>query len=508
MKIYFVEDDEILCGAIARYFEKKKCTVTFATSYEQAEIDLKGKNISGFDVLLMDLKIESTQSNPRPKQGVDFLEELSDRNEKLPRTVIYSGFLDEEIKEWCRYLGAEWVFGKGAYEPNELYNLIKAKNKEQPRFCTKTLSKIVRKREESLKNHALMLKQKPFAVSRFAEPLFIVARRWNSWYPCIFNVPGGAYAIVCPPADCSAEMPSIVIDPGFRFMNIFNDLGINIQNVNSCVVSHNHPDHMGGIFEYLAARATYGKVTGLFFSPAMNGMLNCFAGPLANVHELNNNDIPLLPEYKAGGNKYEILCKSFNTAHEEIGPRRDSKGLIITVRKESGGDSFSPKIVILGDTEYARDRQMVKKFCTNGVKLTVLHIGSAQLKETVGKHLYLQGTLDILTEMENELFDTDYQGKMTVLISEWGLEHATQKQLERVFDSHLPGFNNVSPIEEMMRIIKGLNFRKLIVIPADIGLTFGMISGNIYLDDQIFKSAEITFEAGNEGLEYFAGENK
>jgi CheY-like chemotaxis protein len=512
MKIYHVEDDEDLCDIMARYFREKGCEITSATSYEQAEKDLQGANISNYNVLLMDLKIEAREGHsPKPgevflEELADRLEELADRNEKLPRIIIYSGYLTEETSEWHQYLGAEWAAEKASYKPDELYHLMKAKNNMHQKYSAKTLSKIVAKREKSLKDYAFIRKQKTFAVSRFDEPLFVVARRWNSWYPSIFNVPGGAYAIVSPSADGADTTPSIVIDPGFRFMEIFNELGINIQNVNSCIITHNHPDHMGGIFEFLAARTTYKTPTKLFFNPSTCNMLRCFAGPLAEVNELNDNDMSILSKYVSGDSTYQITCKSFNTDHEEIGPCNTSKGLIITTTKESGGDRVSPKIVILGDTEYEHDRQIIEKVCTNCVNLTVLHIGCTQLKDALGKHLYLQGTLDILSDMESELYKSNYQGKMTVLISEWGLEHATHNQLRGIFDSRLPGFNDVSPIEEMMRIIKERNFNKLVVLPADIGLTFGMLSGNIYLGNKKYRPCEIAFRISDKGLEYFKKE--
>ena len=92
--------------------------------------------------------------------------------------------------------------------------------------------------------------------------------------------------------------------------------------------------------------------------------------------------------------------------------------------------------------------------------------------------------------------------KLPVLLSEWGLEHATRQQIEAVCAEDLVEFDDKSPILEMAeRLNDGL--RMAHVLPADIGLTIGLETGSIYLPDGSVQEADkIRAFLGANGIEY------
>jgi hypothetical protein len=104
--------------------------------------------------------------------------------------------------------------------------------------------------------------------------------------------------------------------------------------------------------------------------------------------------------------------------------------------------------------------------------------------------------------MDSHLHATHYHGTLLVLISEWGLEHATADQIRSVSGVSLPGFNAHSPIIETIRYLqKGLT--KIFLLPADLGLVVGLESGQIYLENAGAVGAQnVEVEPTNEGLSY------
>ena len=59
-------------------------------------------------------------------------------------------------------------------------------------------------------------------------------------------------------------------------------------------------------------------------------------------------------------------------------------------------------VIIVGDTEYDHAEhhdKIIPIICRHNVKVIILHIGSSQLKVATGKHLYLNGLIDILNEL-------------------------------------------------------------------------------------------------------------
>jgi hypothetical protein len=108
---------------------------------------------------------------------------------------------------------------------------------------------------------------------------------------------------------------------------------------------------------------------------------------------------------------------------------------------------------------------------------------------------------EILIDMDGQLCRCAYKGHLLVLVSEWGLEHATKEQIAKVRGRSLPGFNSYSPIVETITYLKR-DLKKIHLVPADIGLVVGIESGNIYLDGNAVSPERIEFVPTEDGLKY------
>ena len=509
-RMLYVDDDVVLREKTVEVLGGYGWTVDTAQDGEEALARIRESGTS-YDVIVLDLRM--------PKlQGEEVLERIKEEGLSVPPIIVLSAYIEAPLKNKCNYLGAAHVLAK-PYEPAHLAQLAALPASGVPlsntplEFDEGLIEYIVSKREESLRAILMASSGKEDFGRRCLEPLLVVGRRWNSWYPSVFPVMGGAYAVVGPAADHreSAAQPGLcpaaVIDPGFRFLEVFRAIGIPWADLESCVITHNHPDHMGGIFELMAARHALGRKTRAICNPSSCEMLGDCAGYSLDVKQLDESPMDLFRPYLGGGRWLGVRVKGFKTAHEEIGRQNSSRG--VCIMSEAGAQlnerEVIGELVILGDTEYDRSEHreaIVGMICRPTVNVVVLHIGCSQFKQATGKHLYLKGLQQLLSDMDAQLGVIKYRGKQLVLVSEWGLEHATGAQVEKAFGRKIAGYNEVSPILETIRFMqKGL--RKIVLLPADIGLSVGIDSGKVYLGERIgVEPTDITLNVSEEGIVY------
>jgi CheY-like chemotaxis protein len=334
-----------------------------------------------------------------------------------------------------------------------------------------------------------------------AEPLLVVARRWSSWYPSFFNVGGGAYAVIGAQA-APLPTPGAIIDPGFRSLSVLEQLGVPVGLLKTCVVTHNHPDHVGGFFEYVTSRHVLGESTSVFCGKSVKALMDTYRGDGLDLQELDQNSFDLIPPYKALDAERQMVAIPVATSHLDAGPDAGTCGLLIKseVSNRPGAFGVRSAVFLLGDTEYdprlrretspVFDR-MREMFEVPKLRVVVFHIGCSQLKQRTGKHLYLTGLIDILRDLDHarrtRVEDDDAQ-PVLVLVSEWGLEHATGGQLRKAQrDADSSGlaekFGPDNLVLETIRVIEELTrFERIKLLPADVGLIVGMESGHVYIN--------------------------
>jgi CheY-like chemotaxis protein len=509
----YAEDDKVIRVNTCEVLESEGWTVDIAPDADEA-LRLIRESGSLYDVVVLDLRM------PNPHDGEGVLERIREEKLPVPPVIVLSAYLESHVENKCRYLGASHLLNK-PYEPADLSSLagLAARgvpvSNTQVEFDDRLIDYMVRKREEALRSLLVAGCCEDVSPKGYSEPVVVIGRRWNSWYPSFFPVAGGAYAILGTAMDeenpkregPKGRMPAAVIDPGFRCLDVLRCLGIPSEDLETCVITHNHPDHMAGIFELMAARHALGKRTRALCSNSCTDTLQGYAGFNLEVKALDGNPADIFKRYPSRGGWAGVRVKGFSTAHEEIGPHNSTMGLCIT--SEEGDDQAQldvvGELVILGDTAYERPEHrdfLLKVICRPIVNTVVLHIGCSQLKQATGKHLYLKGTQELLHDIEAQLEVERRKGKLLVLLSEWGLEHATKEQIARVVSRDLPAFDDVSPILETARYLqKGL--RKIRLVPADIGLTVGLHSGDIYLNEGIpIELDSLTLGVSEDGIRY------
>ena len=264
---------------------------------------------------------------------------------------------------------------------------------------------------------------------------FLIGRKWNSWYPSYFKVDGGCYALVLG-GDFSADTGDakvIVIDPGFRFLEILRaEFDIQPEYVDIVIVTHYHPDHMAGLIEYATLRKKLGRPCDIFLNSTTYSSYSNLGSEFTNVHCMEPG---LVKRIAKRNNRAEVYLELKPVHHAEIGNCHNSLGLIfdITIPSADGTSNNSIKysIGILGDTdghEKYLDEYM-EQFAE--VDLLVLHLGTFN-DDKYGqgdKHLYIKGTRSLLECFKAHYSRVRLERKKVVVLSEFGLELGTYKQI-------------------------------------------------------------------------------
>jgi hypothetical protein len=308
---------------------------------------------------------------------------------------------------------------------------------------------------------------------------------------------------------------------------VLDSLGLSVGSLNRCVITHNHPDHIGGIFEYVTARHVAGERTWLYGSRSVTAMMAGLAGLNLEVSEFASETIDIIPPYEAMDGTRRITATPLATSHRGAGPIEGSCGVAAASEKllENGQYSTSSTCVILGDTEYHSDSshpnvevfdRIRTALSRSNLRVAVLHIGCSQLKAHTGKHLYLPGLKDILKDIDN-FRRRHVQGarerKLLVLISEWGLEHATVEQLTAALpnsstdDPRIQAlkkqFGPENVIMKTLEVLQSIcQLETITLLPADIGLIVGIESGKVYLDGVPVQPEEVEVISEGKGLGY------
>jgi DNA-binding response OmpR family regulator/ribonuclease BN (tRNA processing enzyme) len=533
-RVLFVDDDGVIFEQMKEMFKRRSWAMDWSADGQEGLQVLRAR-ATEYRCIILDLKMPAMD-------GEVLLAQLNKEGVRLPPIIVLSGWLDPESARRCIELGAICILAKPV-EGKDLIEIVRAitsgtnkniqrlfesnsslfgvlnNNNEtiilsikphalQPEKTEHSISSDVARREEALKRYFLDVTK---VTSQFSaeEPLLLVGRRWNSWYPSFFDTCGGAYAILVPKKG-EGRLQAAIIDPGFSSLRALGQLGVSIRDMESCLIAHNHPDHVGGVFEYIACRHVIGESTTIKANLSVCRMLEGYNGPILSVSELNREEVDLFSVVPNPliSSRHLTVC-GIETAHEEAGRQSSTLGLVIasTFRARGGSPERRKEIVVLGDTGYERHQhreRFVTKLINHNVTLMVVHIGCSQLKFKLGKHLYLEGLQNLLADIDSHLATIQYNGKFLVLVSEWGLEHATSEQIREICGEHLTGFDTESPIVSTISIL-GKRLKKITLLPADAGLMVGMESGFVYLKNGTpIPSHQIRFSTSKEGLIYRA----
>ncbi|MBS1826997.1 MAG: response regulator [Acidobacteria bacterium] len=398
-------------------------------------------------------------------------------------------------------------------------NDIGVLHRVQPIRRIESISDKTKRRDAALQAHFKSQAQVRMPIAA-DEPLLVVGRRWNSWYPSFYNVAGGAYAIIGANTK-SGSPPGVLIDPGFRSIGVLRTLGVPLGILKTCIVTHNHPDHIGGIFEFIAGRHVLGDSTSIFCSKSVQAVLDTYRGAYTNVREIAHNHVDVIAPYEASDSRRRVVAHPIPTSHFDAGNAEGTFGILADSQVMDHHGQFHTRAttLLLGDTEYDPRENGPNASLFNGIraalarpdlKVAVLHIGCSQFKEGTGKHLYLPGLTALLKYVDHaRRAYLDGAEPLLVLVSEWGLEHASATQIANAFPDGAPvglvsEFDSSSLVRETIEVLESaLSLEKVRLLPADVGLVVGMDSGQVYIDGKLRTAPEnVLVEESCEGLIY------
>ena len=289
----------------------------------------------------------------------------------------------------------------------------------------KNLIKIIEERENFLES---MLTLRHTSLNR-EDTRFLIARKWNSWYPSYFQVDGGCYAIITREAFNSNNDPGvIVIDPGFRFLKVLREFDVEPIDIKNIIVTHFHPDHVAGLQEFLTLSFKSDHVCNIYLNETSYNAYQNHQTTNAILHEIIPGQIIKIADYNTRTSSECIKLKTYQAYHREIGNRYKSISIIFDIESIFyNGNNRKYKIGILGDTDGSEEYldKYVKNF--NNVDLLCLHVGTYSDRK-YGKgygHLYAPG----LKNMIQKLYKSGFGKSQYIVISEFGLEMGTDEHI-------------------------------------------------------------------------------
>jgi CheY-like chemotaxis protein len=509
--ILIIEDEEISRRNYVSVMKKMKWKVTEASNGEEALSILKKR--SDFDIILLDIRMPIMN-------GIELIKIMKKKKIPTDNIIVITAHVDDNnYKEEISSLSIDKIFKKPIFSREKIRAIVDETFTERKVYSD--LNKIVKNRETALCNYIKDNSYKSYPLSK-NEPLLIVARRWNSWYPSYFNVDGGSYAILGTKAE-NNELHGAIIDPGFKALSVLNKINVPVSCLDTCIITHNHPDHIGGVFEYFTVRHVLGKDTTIYCSKSAHEILKTYSGFGMNIVLFENQDEDVIKSYNISKRKrIKIRAMPLVTSHHGMGQQDETRGIILSSESANENEDFvvNSTVVLLGDTEYHTSTKypnhkifndIREAFKTEKLKVAILHIGSTQLKEGTGKHLYINGLIALLRDINEfrKQFTPDNQ-KIVVLVSEWGLEHASHTQINKSlpfkpsisFNKNDNSGNLI--IATIDKIKENFKFENIVLIPADVGLVVGMETGRVYIKGTKAVIPEsIKYKSSKKGLNYF-----
>lgn len=170
-----------------------------------------------------------------------------------------------------------------------------------------------------------LLKERTIADN---ERSLTVIRRWNSFTPCVPSkqgerTQGGGYFVAW-------NGYGIVVDPGFGFVNMFDNLGHSLADIDGIVLTHAHIDHMADferlmtlLFEANEARPNERNKIDLYLNLGTNIKLANWiatqAGTVRSIRLLVPDDVRSYPEHELRIDTHPAFHNELVTSQFAIG---------------------------------------------------------------------------------------------------------------------------------------------------------------------------------------------
>lgn len=286
----------------------------------------------------------------------------------------------------------------------------------------------------------------------FSNGKFIFCRHWNSYYPSYYDIIGGCYVI-------QYGIKYTIIDPGYKTVKALSGSGIDTRLIENIIITHNHPDHSGGLIELMnllfIQNIDKSKKYKLFLNPGTLKEYEHFGNDNFEIMEISCKKEYFLSEGRKDGkleNKFSFFA--YEVPHKGIGEEQKTISLIFEILDKNIVLRFGITSDLDGDKKYMRYYKKI----FNNLFFLVIHLGSLKFKkrrEKKDKHLYPLGLYHLINKLDNV---------KAFIVQEFGLEMMEPKELANILSNEIfrNGYFfpfllfNIHIIQEAKEIIKNL----------------------------------------------------
>lgn len=243
-----------------------------------------------------------------------------------------------------------------------------------------------------------------------------ILRQVNSYYPSFFDVDGGCYVI-------SILDHFTIIDPGYRTLKLLRENKMDSRNIRNIIITHNHPDHNGGLPELLNLLFSQtGNVDikyKLYLNPGTKKEYSHYIKDKnLEIIEIKSKKKYILEEFT----NESIVFKGIPVFHTGIGRKQKSIGLQFTYKNDDHKLDFG----IMGDTDGNEKYMKYYKKKFHDLDFLIIHIGSLKFKSLTTKkqkHLYPDGVLRLVSNLRKIKY---------YILQEFGMELLPPNELSKV----------------------------------------------------------------------------
>ncbi|KKL69471.1 hypothetical protein LCGC14_2114620, partial [marine sediment metagenome] len=263
--------------------------------------------------------------------------------------------------------------------------------------------------------------KKSYPIENFPDNnnFLVLGRQWNSWYPSSFELVGGCYFF-------NINQEIIIIDPGFKTLDIIKEKNLDIRLIRHIFVTHFHPDHFENLIKLITRLTSKTNKLTVYLNSTAFKQFKIYNRNFTEFNKIKAGILIRLYEYNQK-NDFSINVEVGRAFHREIGGYMNSISLKFLLTNNQTGKSYN--IGFFGDTDgsnkYLDEYLKFYEDCD----IIIPHLGAINKKPTGDKHLYKKGIKNILEKFDSKKF---------VFLGEYGFELASEQSFKHILKDLIP----------------------------------------------------------------------
>ena len=247
----------------------------------------------------------------------------------------------------------------------------------------------------------------------------VLGRQWNSWYPSSFELVGGCYFF-------NINQEIIIIDPGFKTLDIIKEKNLDIRLIRYIFVTHFHPDHFENLIKLITRLTSKANKLTVYLNSTAFEQFKIYSQSYTEFNSLKPGVVIQLYEYNEEKD-FRLEFEVGRAFHREIGGYMNSISLKFILTNNQTGKTYI--VGFFGDTDGST--KYIDGYINffNDCNIIIPHLGAIQKKPIGYKHLYKKGMMKILEKLDSKKF---------VFIGEYGFELASEQSFKHILKELIP----------------------------------------------------------------------